>query len=278
MQRIKTWTLWYSLGKKKTFLARPFNYCRDFNWKVLFFWNQTATIHFCILQSSRCILDYHVMGSGALPFTVVPIDYNDYRYSVFGSVSIDATSRLRNLSRLFLVKSALFNQAPLFLRWGNKYPIHGEPVSHPFPSPHLSDEGSGPFFSWLCILDTVCLSRLRKLPQIHLFLTMNFERILLVPNLETHQKDIVFTDNFIYHISEGRFLLFLDFRWQQFPCSFGAIASQSFYPSGVANLTNWNLFGSKRWWKITISDRVRRYYFQCRIVKGKQSTCNMMIA
>ena len=160
-------------GKNKTFLARPFNYCRDFNSKVVFCWNQTTTIRFCILQSSRCILDYHVMGSGALPFTVVPINYNDYSYSVFGSVSIDGTgtSQLRNLTRLFLAKSALFNQAPLFLRWGNKYPIHGEPVSHPFPSPHLSDEGSGPFFSWLCILDTVCLSRLRKLPQIHWFLT-----------------------------------------------------------------------------------------------------------
>ena len=148
----KTWTLWYSLGNMNTFLARPFNYCRDFNWKVVFFfWNQSTTIHFCILQSSRCILDYHIMGSGALPFTVVPINNNDYRYSVFWV--------------------SLYRCYHSFSDGETNIPFMENQLASRFLHHILVMRVLVPFFHGCAYWYTVCLSRLRKLPQIHLFLT-----------------------------------------------------------------------------------------------------------
>ena len=146
----KTWTLWSSLGKMKTFFGKTIQLLQGFQFKSRFFveikQQQLYTSAYC-----KALDAFWTIMSWALELCLSRWSlfyFNDYRYSVFGSVSIDGTgtSQLRNLTRLVLEKSALFNQAPLFLRWGNTYPIHGEPVSQPFPSPHLSDEGSGPFF------------------------------------------------------------------------------------------------------------------------------------
>lgn len=63
----KTWTLWYSLGNMNTFLARPFNYCRDFNWKVVFFLksiNNYTLLHTAKL-SMHSGLSYHGLWSFA---------------------------------------------------------------------------------------------------------------------------------------------------------------------------------------------------------------------
>ena len=139
-------------GKHEHFFGKTIQLLQGFQLKSrFFFWNQSTTIHFCILQSSRCILDYHIMGSGALPFTVVPINNNDYRYSVFWV--------------------SLYRCYHSFSDGETNIPFMENQLASRFLHHLLVMRVLVPFFHGCAYWYTVCLSRLRKLPQIHLFLT-----------------------------------------------------------------------------------------------------------
>ena len=170
----KTLTLWYSLGKIKLFW-QDHSIIAGISIQKSFF----VEIKQQLYASAYCkALDaFWTIMSWALELCLsrwVPINYNDYSYSVFG------VSFYRWYWYLTTQKSdkVIFGKECI-VQPSSHSSSDGE-TNIPFMENQLATRFLHHilvmrvlvlFFSWLCILDTVCLSRLRKLPQIHWFLT-----------------------------------------------------------------------------------------------------------